>query len=92
MPDRLMKTILQLFAAIVFATAARVSAQENVAPPPPPAESPPLSPEASFFYDELAPHGQWFWLEPYGWARTTIPGTGKLRGSPGRAGPFPICL
>jgi len=65
-----MKIIIQLFAAIVLASAARVAAQENVAPPPSPAESPPLSPEASFFYDQLAPHGQWFWLEPYGWVWT----------------------
>jgi len=27
----------------------------------------PLSPEASFFYDQLAPYGQWLWIDPYGW-------------------------
>jgi Family of unknown function (DUF6600) len=65
-----MKIIIKLLAAIALASAARVAAQENVAPLPPPAESPPLTPEVSFFYDQLAPHGQWFWLEPYGWVWT----------------------
>ena len=27
----------------------------------------PLSPEASFFYDQLSPYGQWLWIDPYGW-------------------------
>ena len=29
--------------------------------------TPPLSAEASFFYDQLAPYGQWLWVDPYGW-------------------------
>src|SRR5712671_3680937 len=32
----------------------------------PPLEQP-LSPEASFFHDQLAPYGQWLWIDPYGW-------------------------
>ncbi len=29
--------------------------------------APPLNAEASFFYDQLAPYGQWIWIDPYGW-------------------------
>ena len=31
------------------------------------APAPSLRSEASFFYDQLAPYGQWLWVDPYGW-------------------------
>lgn len=38
-------------------------------PGPPPWERSPRA-EVSFFYDALAPHGDWLWVEPWGWAWT----------------------
>jgi len=35
-----------------------------------PSAPPPLSPDASFFYDSLAPYGQWVWVDPHGWVWT----------------------
>ena len=32
-----------------------------------PPQEHPLSSEASFFYDQLAPYGQWLRIDPYGW-------------------------
>src|SRR4051794_24131367 len=29
--------------------------------------TPALSPAAAMLYDQLAPYGHWFWLDPYGW-------------------------
>jgi len=46
---------------------------QNLSGPSPAAYSstaPQLSPEASFFYEQLAPYGQWFWSDPYGWVWT----------------------
>jgi hypothetical protein len=39
----------------------------NVPPPPPP--GPGYDPDEDYgvFYDGLAPYGDWFWLDPYGW-------------------------
>jgi hypothetical protein len=47
----------------------RASAQDQGVPTPSAyqAAAQPLSPGASFFYDQLAPYGQWLWVDPYGW-------------------------
>ena len=47
-----------------------VEGQSPGAQEPAPMPAPALSPEASFFHDQLALYGQWFWLEPYGWVWT----------------------
>jgi hypothetical protein len=73
-----MKTILQsLFASAVFLGAGCVIAQEPtpVVQNNPPSSvvvtnASPMTGDASFFYDQLAPYGRWFWLEPYGWVWT----------------------
>jgi hypothetical protein len=66
-----MKTILTLLIATsTFIYGVRASAQdENVAAKVQPSDQP-LGAEASFFYDQLAPYGQWSWLDPYGWVWT----------------------
>jgi hypothetical protein len=54
---------------LIIAYSQQASAQDPDAPSPSAYQSAvqPLSPEASFFYDQLAPYGQWLWVDPYGW-------------------------
>ncbi len=44
--------------------------QESDAPDPRMQSAPPVSAEASFFYDKLAPYGRWLWVAPHGWVWT----------------------
>jgi len=74
-----MKTIQKCFglsAAILLpliTSHSQTASAPDQGPPVPgiaPAPAPPLNPETSFFYDSLAPYGQWLWVDPYGWVWT----------------------
>ena len=62
---------------MVFCGACVVAVREGPARrvdmPPPPPPPPPAVPDAAAdddfgaFYDGLAPYGEWFWQDPYGW-------------------------
>jgi CheY-like chemotaxis protein len=83
-----MKRLISILSAtLVLVAVAPGSAQETpplvLAPAAPPVEAgnPPLSPEASFFYGQLAPYGQWFWIAPHAWVwapnNVSVDGTTK---------------
>src|SRR5258705_257151 len=75
---RTMKPIFKsLFTGALLVCAGCATAQEPspvVEGIPPPsvavANPPPMTADASFYYDQLAPYGRWFWLDPYGWVWT----------------------
>jgi hypothetical protein len=55
--------------ALLLSSSSNVTNAQDLGGPIPvtSAAAPPLSAEASFFYDQLAPYGQWMWIDPYGW-------------------------
>ena len=68
-----------VLAVIALSIAASCAVAQSIDTPTSPAVSTsavpafstqPLGADAGFFYDQLLPYGQWFWLEPYGWVWT----------------------
>lgn len=61
--------LLPACALLVSVSNAQETSPPVLAPATPPVDAgnPPLSSEASFFYGQLAPYGQWFWTAPHGW-------------------------
>jgi hypothetical protein len=58
--------VLMIFgAACVVAVPEGPRGPVNVPPPPPPGYG--MDEDYGVFYDGLAPYGDWFWLDPYGW-------------------------
>jgi hypothetical protein len=70
---RNMKAIPFFLAGAVLAHSSFVLAQETPPivptnpPAPPRSNEHPMSTDVTMFYDSLAPYGDWFWLDPYGW-------------------------
>lgn len=54
---------------LAFGFASGFSAKAQAAAASVAVQSPghPLSAEASFFHDQLAPYGEWLWIDPHGW-------------------------
>ena len=70
-----MKAAFSIFLIVIMGLAGLGCARAQPANPPPPAVTQalpapgthPLSPGASMFWDSMAPYGNWFWLDKYGW-------------------------